>query len=149
MVALTGARAEFMYHYFPSTFEKGVGFGATWPGMSWIAGGWIGLLIGGFVYGLMLGGINIAFRMLRDERLFWAYLFAMTWFCAVGGNIHESLDKMLVAASPGIIWYLFNRFVKSKTEDTTKKSSPTRPRRRRITRASLIGDDSTVSNASS
>jgi len=136
LVALIGARQEFMYHYFPSAYQKGVGFGATWPGMSWIAGGWIGLLIGGVVYGYILGAVNALFRKIEDERLFWAYLFAMTWLCAAAGNIHESLDKMAVAAAPGVVWFILNqRIGRPKTPAPTK----TKRRRRFRTRQAIVG----------
>lgn len=141
LVALVGARETFMYHYFPSTYEKGVGFGSTWPGMCWIAGGWLGLLVGGFVYGSALGGLNVVFRRLNDERLFWAYLFAMTWLCAVAGNIHESFDKMLVAAAPGVIWFLLNRQLAGDSSGTADRKE--KRRRKRRTRASLLGPEVT------
>ena len=143
LVALVGARQEFMYHYFPSAYQKGVGFGATWPGMSWIAGGWIGLLIGGVVYGYILGAVNALFRKIEDERLFWAYLFAMTWLCAAAGNIHESLDKMAVAAAPGVVWFIFNQRIAKKKAPTPppppENKNKNKPRRRRRTREAIVG----------
>lgn len=104
-ILYTGAREAFMGTYFPEVLEAGVAFGCPMPGMLWIAAGFPGLLLGGFTFGLALGIINLLLRRIRDERLLWSYLFAMTWFCAIGGEFQEALDKLLIAASPALIWW--------------------------------------------
>ena len=84
-------------------------FGSTIPGMLWIAGGMPIMIAGGIVFGISLGLINVGLRQLSDERLLWAYLFAMTWFCAIGGNFQESADKLVAAASPPLIWWFLSK----------------------------------------
>lgn len=106
-ILVDGARDAFMGHYFPEVYEKGVGYGTTVPGMLWLAKGYKGLLLGGAAYGVMLSVLAAIFHRIRREPMFWSYCFAMTWLAAVGGNFHESLDKMVAIALPGFVWLMF------------------------------------------
>ena len=105
-VLLVGGRDTFMTTHFPGTLEGGVGFGTTVPGLMWLAGGLWGLLAGGVGYGMVLGIFGVLMARIRREPLAWSYLFAMTWITALGGNLPESLDKMLVVVSPGFLWWI-------------------------------------------
>lgn len=105
-VFVEGGRRLFMTHYFPEVWKKNVGFGTTLPGMLYLGGGSRSLLWGGLFYGVFLGVLGYVFRRIRSEPLLWCYAFAMTWLAAVGGNFQESLDKMAIVASPGIVWLL-------------------------------------------
>ncbi len=104
-----GARLPFMETYFIDTYIAGVGFGSTVPGWFYLCGGVGVLCILSFFYGafLMLLGV-----WLRNARSFWTvfgFYFAAVWLCAVGGNFVESLQKMAIAASPGLVGYTLQR----------------------------------------
>ena len=66
-------------------------------------------MLGGLGYGLILTGVNVLLRFIRDPWLLYAYLFAMIWLAAVGGNLTESLDKLLAAAAPGVLGFALLR----------------------------------------
>lgn len=102
----TGARDVFMETYHPRIYSLGIGFGATLPGMLWISGGIYGLVAGTVLFGIILGLINLWLRRNRSNLFFWSYLFAMPWLCAIGGNLLESMDKMLAAMAGPVILYL-------------------------------------------
>jgi len=141
-VLLIGARSTWMEHYFPDMWSQGVGSGSTIPGMFWIAGGWPGLILLGACYGAMLGAINIVLRKLTDERLFWSYLFCMVWVCALGGNFQESMDKMVVAITPGLIWFFINYQLKSRGIVEKQENNVSSGRRRRRGRRTSEGSTS-------
>jgi|GEM_PF-2901063 len=101
-----GGRDAFMYTYFPRLYATGVGTGSTTPGLFWFLGGWPALMIAGMAFGMILCMLNIWLRLNRSNLLLWSYLFGMQWFCAIGGNLIESLDKMLVAMVGPLIIYL-------------------------------------------
>ena len=103
-ILMTGGRKAFMEKYFPDIFASGVGFGTTMPGMLWLAGGFKVLVLGAAAYGALLAVLTTIFHRIRNEPMFWSYLFAMTWLAAVGGNFQESLDKMVAVALPGFVW---------------------------------------------
>ena len=103
-ILIEGGRDAFMNFYYPEVYASGVGFGVTYPGMFWLAGGFPAMLAMGFVFGGVIGLISLLLHQIEDERMIWAYLFAMTWFCAIGGNFQESFDKMCTAASPPLLW---------------------------------------------
>lgn len=105
-ILVHGGRDAFMNFYYPKVYESGVGFGVTYPGMFWLAGGPLALIVMGFLFGFLIALISFALTFMRDERLVWSYLFAMTWFCAMGGNFQESFDKLCTAAAPPLIWFL-------------------------------------------
>ena len=108
-VLVTGARNTFMNHYFPEYYARGVGFGTTLPGVAWIAMGAGGLLLVGAVYGAGLGLLDVWLRTIDSPQLYWSYLLAITWICAIGGNFIESADKMIIALSPALIAYVLGR----------------------------------------
>lgn len=141
-VLITGARSTWMEHYFPDMWSQGVGSGSTIPGMFWIAGGWPGLILLGACYGAMLGAVNIVLRKLTDERLFWSYLFCMVWVCALGGNFQESMDKMVVAITPGLIWFFINYQLKSRGIVEKQENNVSSGRRRRRGRRTSEGSTS-------
>jgi hypothetical protein len=128
----TGARKKFMEHYYPEVFKKGVGFGTTFPGMLWIGGKFSGLITGSFAYGAALGLIGFLFRRIQREPMFWSYMFAMTWFTAIGGNFQESLDKLVAVALPGFVWLLLAYYEDGLFTFQKRKSSPI-PVSKRIT----------------
>lgn len=110
-ILVTGARDTFMNYYYPAVYESGVGFGVTYPGTFWLAGG-VGMLVaGGLGFGVVLGVITKWLYRLRDERLYWMYLQAMPWICALGGNFMESIDKMAVAIFIPLAWYMKSRLM--------------------------------------
>jgi hypothetical protein len=104
-----GARDVFMNNYYPLAYESGVGFGATYPGALFLSGGYLGLIIGSFVFGAFLGVYGTWFRSISDARFLWIYLFSVPWICAVGGNFAESFDKLIAALLPGFLWLFLRR----------------------------------------
>lgn len=108
MILLNGGRDAFMNFYYAKIYESGVGFGVTYPGMFWLAGGPFALVAMGFLFGCLIATLSLSLTFMRDERLIWSYLFAMTWFCAIGGNFQESFDKLCTAAAPPLIWWLID-----------------------------------------
>ena len=110
-VFLTGARDEWMESFFPSTYSRGVGFGASLPGFAWIGGRLIGLIAVGLAFGVTLGCLDTLLRSIVSPYLYWAYLFAMPWHCAISGNYIESMGKMLAAITPALIPYVCSLFV--------------------------------------
>lgn len=123
-IVLTGARETFMNHYYPEVFEKGVGFGTTFPGMLWLAGGMTGLAIGASLYGVMLALLAAFVKRIRHEPMFWSYLFAMTWLAAIGGNFQESLDKMMIIAAPGFLWKILSAYCQPTKEQEPDWTPP-------------------------
>lgn len=112
-VLLNGARDFFMNRYFPKTYATGVGTGVGYPTMFWIAVGFWGLPVFGIAFGCTLGLINAGLRLISDERIYWAYLIAMPWYCAIGGNFQESIDKMFAAMIAPILWLVLSHIWRS------------------------------------
>lgn len=102
----SGARNVFMNTYFADIYRRGVGFGSTIPGWLYISGGWIGFYVFTFCYGLFMSAIGTYMRQTRSFVIYAAYLTAMPWLSAVGGDLVESLDKLLIALAPaGALWF--------------------------------------------
>jgi hypothetical protein len=106
----SGARDTFMFEFYPDIYERGVGFGVTYPGSLLLSGGWFLLMLGAMLYGFLLGAVSSFIDENMNPRLLFSYLFLMTWLAAIGGNFIESADKMLIAASPGFIWLFMRRY---------------------------------------
>jgi len=112
----TGVRNVFMETYFSRIYEMGVGWGVTIPGMLFLSSYNIFMffLLSVF-YGFTIALLNMWLRSNTSTLLIWSYLFAMPWYCALGGNLIESLDKLIVAASgPIIILVISSIFEKRK-----------------------------------
>ena len=109
MRLFTGARDAFMNGYYPSIYESGVGFGVSYPGSLFLSAGWLGVIFGGFFFGMILSVLYSYLGMIRDYRVVFGYLFLMPWLAAVGGNFVESFDKMIVAISPVVVWLYLRR----------------------------------------
>lgn len=102
-ILLNGARETFMMKFFPEVYLSGVGFGSTIPGYFYLSAGLTGLLFGGFVYGGLLYLLGSTIRKTQSIWLIFGYLALIPWIAAVGGDLVESTDKMLIAASPSIM----------------------------------------------
>lgn len=118
--ALFGARDTFMTAYFPATYAAGVGFGATVPGWFYLSGGILGFLILSLLFGVALGVMTLWLHRTRSIWSIYAYLFAIIWITQVGGNVPESLDKMVAASFPAIFIHLMTK-TRIHTERTARK----------------------------
>lgn len=102
-VLLRGGRGTFMNEFFPDIFERGVGFGTTFPGWFILAVGVPGMLILGFTFGVSLGLLKYLHVRAESVAARVAFLIFLSWYTAVGGNFVESLDKLVAAVAPGVV----------------------------------------------
>lgn len=109
-----GARDAFMYQYYPVVYDSGVGFGVTFPGAMFLSGGYFALGMGSLLFGFFLRAYGLWFSSINNGRIFWAYLFSVPWVCGVGGNFSESFDKLIVAMSPAVVWFLLSKVLRMK-----------------------------------
>jgi hypothetical protein len=101
---LTGSRDAFMTTYFPAIYEMGVAFPTSVPGEFWLAGGAPMLAAMSLIYGLGLGLVQRFMRGAHRESQVWVYLLLVPWLTAVGGELVESVQKMVAAAAPALLW---------------------------------------------
>jgi hypothetical protein len=116
MRLIFGSRDVFMTTFFPDIYRSGVGFGSTYPGYFYISGGLAGIVVLSAYYGAVLAIINVWFRTLRSAFLVTAYFFGIIWFGAVGGDLVESLDKMVIAMAPGLLLALLHPMASVRAE---------------------------------
>ena len=121
----TGASQDFMNEFFPEILQAGVGFGATTPGWLFLSGGLVGLLILSAGFGITLGLFGRWHARARGRWAATTYLFAMSWYTAVGGNLVESLDKMIAAMAPGfVMWLSTTKIFQSKNPRRPSRPAP-------------------------
>lgn len=101
---LHGARDAYMNTYFPGVYAMGVAFPTTIPGEFWLAGKMPLLAAMSLVYGFGLGLLHQYLRGARRESQVWVYLLLVPWLTAVGGELVVSLNKMIAAAAPALLW---------------------------------------------
>lgn len=99
----TGARLSFMQEFFPALWARGVGTGVTIPGWFHYSAGVIGVFVLGGLYGASLGLIGRVHLRMTGLWASGTYLAGMSWYVAIGGNLVESLDKMVVQMAPGFL----------------------------------------------
>lgn len=99
-----GARDVYMETYFPGVYQMGVAFPTTIPGEFWLAGRAPLLGAMSLVYGFALGSLHLYLRNARDESRVWLYLLIAPWVTSVGGELVESLHKMIAACFPVLLW---------------------------------------------
>lgn len=101
---LRGARDVYMETYFPGVYRMGVAFPTTIPGEFWLAGKAPLLGAMSLIYGFALGSMHLFLRNARAESHVWLYLLLVPWVTAVGGELVESLQKMIAACMPALLW---------------------------------------------
>tara|TARA_R110000850_G_scaffold85460_2_gene183820 strand:- start:39363 stop:40559 length:1197 start_codon:yes stop_codon:yes gene_type:complete len=101
---LGGARDAYMNTYYPAIYEMGVAFPTTVPGEFWLAGKTPLLAAMSAIYGFGLGMMQQYLRSARREAHIWLYLLLLPWLTAVGGELAESVNKMIAAGAPAILW---------------------------------------------
>lgn len=99
-----GARDVYMETYFPGVYRLGVAFPTTIPGEFWLAGKAPLLGAMSLVYGFALGTLHLYLRHARNESQVWLYLLLVPWVTSVGGELVESLNKMIAACLPALLW---------------------------------------------
>jgi hypothetical protein len=99
-----GARDVYMETYFPGVYRMGVAFPTTIPGEFWLAGKAPLLGAMSLIYGFALGSLHLYLRNARAESQVWLYLLLAPWVTAVGGELVESLQKMIAACVPALLW---------------------------------------------
>lgn len=99
-----GARDVYMQTYFPDVYRMGVAFPTTIPGEFWLAGKVPLLAAMSLIYGFALGAMHLYLRNATSEAQVWLYLLLVPWVTAVGGELVESLQKMIAACAPALLW---------------------------------------------
>jgi hypothetical protein len=99
-----GARDVYMETYYPGVYRMGVAFPTTIPGEFWLAGKAPLLGAMSLVYGFALGSMHLFLRHARSESQVWLYLLLVPWVTSVGGELVESLQKMIAACFPVLLW---------------------------------------------
>jgi hypothetical protein len=128
----TGVRDVFMNTFFPLVYQSGVGFGSTIPGYFYLSGGTAGLLYLGFGFGILLGLLNALLRFTTNRWLLSGYFFGVVWLTAVGGDLVESLDKMVAAMLPGLLMFVLQRSLRISRR-------PMLPQREQAQRLRIVG----------
>ena len=116
---LGGARDVYMNTYFPEVYAMGVAFPTSIPGEFWLAGKMPLLGAMSLVYGFGLGLLNQYLRGARHESQVWLYLLLVPWVTAVGGELAESVRKMIAAGAPAVIWIMAGWFVHTRPPTPT------------------------------
>lgn len=111
---LGGSRDVYMNTYFPDVYAMGVAFPTSIPGEFWLAGKTPLLGAMSLVYGFGLGMLNQYLRGARRESQVWLYLLLVPWVTAVGGELAESVRKMIAAGAPAVIWIMASWFVRGR-----------------------------------
>lgn len=101
---LGGARDAYMNTYFPGVYAMGVAFPTTIPGEFWLAGKLPLLVATSLFYGVGLGLLHLYLRGARRESQVWLYLLLVPWLTAVGGELVASVNKMIAAGAPALLW---------------------------------------------
>lgn len=101
---LGGAREAYMETYYPGIYAMGVAFPTTIPGEFWLAGKTPLLAAMSCLYGFGLGMLHQYLRSARRESQIWLYLLLLPWVTAVGGELMESMQKIIAAGLPALLW---------------------------------------------
>lgn len=101
---LGGARDAYMLTYYPGIYAMGVAFPTTIPGEFWLAGKTPLLAAMSCLYGFGLGLLHQYLRSARRESQVWLYLLLLPWVTAVGGELMESMQKIIAAGLPALVW---------------------------------------------
>jgi hypothetical protein len=118
---LVGGRELFIGTFFPDIYDMGVAMGSTLPGYLYMGGGLAGLLVSAVLFGGLLGIINVWVRGVRRRWTLLSYLFGIVWVTQVGGDTIESIDKMVVAMSPGFVMNLLNQVASDLNNSATRR----------------------------
>ncbi len=110
-----GARDAYMGTYFPGVYSMGVAFPTSIPGEFWLAGKAPLLGAMSLLYGFGLGLLNQYLRGARRESQVWLYLLLVPWLTAVGGELVESVNKMIAAGAPAVIWIMAGWLTRSRS----------------------------------
>lgn len=102
----SGSRDVYMNTYYPDIYAMGVAFPTTVPGEFWLAGRLPLLTAMSLLYGAALALFQLFARHARRESQLWIYLLLLPWVTAVGGELVESLQKMMAACAPAVLWML-------------------------------------------
>lgn len=111
---LGGARDAYMNTYFPGVYAMGVAFPTSIPGEFWLAGKAPLLGAISLIYGFGLGTLNQYLRGAQRESQVWLYLLLVPWLTAVGGELAESVRKMIAAGAPAVVWIMASWFVRAR-----------------------------------
>lgn len=102
----SGSRDAYMNTYYPEIYAMGVAFPTTVPGEFWLAGRVPLLAAMALLYGAALGLFQLFLRHAQRESQLWFYLLLLPWVTAVGGELVESVQKMIAASAPAALWML-------------------------------------------
>ena len=113
---LSGSRDAFMTTYFPAIYKMGVAFPTSIPGEFWLAGKTPLLGAMSLIYGFGLGMLHRYLRSANREAHVWLYLLLVPWVTAVGGELVESLQKMIAAGAPALLWIAAGWIVRTRRQ---------------------------------
>ncbi|WP_247129825.1 hypothetical protein [Loktanella sp. F6476L] len=106
---IDGPRTTFMTEFFPAILARGIGFPATVPGTFWMAGGWIGLIIGGIAFGALAGVMSARFSKSQSQLSICFQIYLFTWIFNVGTSLFDNMSKIIVVCVIMIPFYLASK----------------------------------------
>ncbi len=112
MYLIRGVRDVFMGTYFPDVYDKGFSFPATVPGTMWLVGGFVGLVVGSVIYGLLLVILEKVYWGARSAAAFCLAFYVSVIITNPGNALIEDIGKILALALAFSPYFIFKKAVR-------------------------------------